>query len=337
MAFLDQVTTQKALQICAKRCRNERYATAILGVAHDFVNGVPLDEALARRPKEFSAIEVAMVRAGQRASEMKSTYSNIGQMLQNLYETETACWDALRGPGILSFFAVGGIWFMLAWFVPQMASLLSAVGGKMPAPTMFVLWLSGVAINPLVWLASAGLLVGAIWLWRWLMHDPSFALRVGNGIASIPKIGSLVQQFMTARVARALSVTGRALAAGKAVELIIPLARWRRYRMALEQIAKSIRDGREIEEAFAETNVFDPMLVQYLETGREAAALDAACERVADFLEREVQRSLKALTELIEPILTAVISAVFTVVVLALYLPYLDMLNDAMKMTNGVQ
>ena len=328
MAFLENTSLQRSLAICARRCRDPHYATAIAGAAHDVANGVAIDDAFSRHPQEFDNLQCAMVRAGRESAELPATFRNLAKMLGNLYKTQTSVKDALRGPAILSLLSLAGLVFMLVWFVPQMELMLSAVHTAIPAPTVFVIWLSQMASNILTWIVLGGGAAAAYVGWRYFMSEPRNAVAWERLLAKTPVLGTLMEQHATARVARVLAVVSRAVNSSRAVDLVVPLATSSRHRLALEQIARDCREGVSIDAAFARVDAFDPMLAQYLETGRISADISGACDKVADFLEREVQRGTDALTAAIEPLLTVVISTAFTLLVLALYLPYLALLTS---------
>jgi type IV pilus assembly protein PilC len=217
-----------------------------------------------------------------------------------------------------------------------MKALLDALNTPLPWPTQVVLWCANVLSSWIFWVVVVILISGATVAWRAAMAEPRFAVRwEAFAVKWIPVIGELLEKSYTARIARVYGVVMNAVSPSRAAQLVIPLAQTTRHRLALESVAEAVAMGVSASAAFEATGAFDPMLPQYLEVGEAGSNVPEACERVAVFLEREVKRGTMALTQAIEPVLTVLVSAVFTVVVLAMYLPYLTVIQT-LSNNNGI-
>jgi|GEM_PF-6256374 len=328
MNFMDVVPMPRAIALCAQRCLDQRYATALAAIARDTELGLPLHEAMERRPLEFNPLQVAMVRAGTAAARLPETYKHLGFLLQNKYNTVAAVRSALLGPLLLLVASAFVVVFMLMWFVPQMRLVLDYLHQPIPPATAIVLWLSTLAMSPLVWLAVLLSTLASVAGGWYILQISRARLWLEQRLAKAPVFGALADKVVTARVARVLAVVLRALGTTRAVKLLIPLAITLRHRLALEQIAADCTAGVPLDEAFARVGAFDPMLTQYLTSGKAGAKQAEACEKVATFLEHEVARKTADLTAQIEPAITIVITTVFTVLVLVLYQPFLTVMQS---------
>jgi type IV pilus assembly protein PilC len=63
------------------------------------------------------------------------------------------------------------------------------------------------------------------------------------------------------------------------------------------------------------------MVVQMIEVGENAGALDAMLNNIADFYDQEVDTAVAALTKLMEPMLMVFLGTVIGGMVVAMYLP----------------
>jgi type II secretory pathway component PulF len=327
MHFMDALSVQRGVSLCAQRCRDPRYATALAAIAQDVARGMPLDEAMESRPFEFSRLQVAMVRAGRDAAALRPIFKHLAALLQSQYTTLASIRGALLGPAMLAVLAGGVILLMLDWFVPQTKTILDYLHTPVPPMTQFVLMLSALVSSPFVWFVTivSALGIGMVTAYFWSM--PRYRLWIEHRLARVWIFGSLMDKAVTARVARVLSVVLRTVGTARAVRLVMPLAMTLRQRLALEQIAKDCEAGKPLDEAFRRTRTFDPLLDEYLTVGAAGAKQGEACEKVAAFLEAEVARTLEYLTATIEPTMTLGLSAFFTALVLILYMPFMSVMD----------
>jgi type IV pilus assembly protein PilC len=86
-------------------------------------------------------------------------------------------------------------------------------------------------------------------------------------------------------------------------------------------IISSIKEGQTIAEPLSRQAIFPPMVVQMIEVGENAGALDAMLNKIADFYDQEVDNAVKALTKLMEPMLMVFLGVVVGGMVVAMYLP----------------
>jgi type IV pilus assembly protein PilC len=69
------------------------------------------------------------------------------------------------------------------------------------------------------------------------------------------------------------------------------------------------------------------MVVQMMAVGEETGALDTLLRKVATFYEQEVERTVDALTSLLEPLLIMVLGGAVGSMVISLYLPMFDIIK----------
>jgi type IV pilus assembly protein PilC len=80
-----------------------------------------------------------------------------------------------------------------------------------------------------------------------------------------------------------------------------------------------------------EVKVFPPMVVQMVATGEESGALDDMLHQVSDYYDSELEYTVKNLTGMIEPVLILVMGIGVVFVILAVLMPYFEILNKFAK------
>jgi type IV pilus assembly protein PilC len=67
------------------------------------------------------------------------------------------------------------------------------------------------------------------------------------------------------------------------------------------------------------------MVIQMIDVGESAGALDAMLSKIADFYDEEVDTAVDGLTALLEPMLMVFLGIVVGFIVVAMYLPIFKM------------
>ena len=92
-------------------------------------------------------------------------------------------------------------------------------------------------------------------------------------------------------------------------------------------IADGAKKGDWMTKPLAEHPVFPPMVTQMMAVGEETGALDTLLHKVSEFYDQEVQRTVDALTSLLEPLLIVVLGGAVGSMVISLYLPMFDIIK----------
>jgi type IV pilus assembly protein PilC len=89
----------------------------------------------------------------------------------------------------------------------------------------------------------------------------------------------------------------------------------------------SVRSGNLLSEPLAKSPVFPPMVVRMIAIGERTGSLDTLLEKIAEFYDQQVKAAVKSLTSMIEPILITAMGVIVGGVVLAVFLPILDVVS----------
>jgi type IV pilus assembly protein PilC len=148
-------------------------------------------------------------------------------------------------------------------------------------------------------------------------------------VLRLPIFGKLVHKTIIARFCRTL---GTLLRGGvpilRALDVVRAVAGNTLVVQAVEEAAVNVRAGASLAEPMARSGVFPPLVTQMITVGEETGALDTMLERVAAFYESEVETLVARLASLIEPVLIVGLGAIVGFIVIAILLPYFQMLGS---------
>ena len=316
----------RALNILSEQTQNAMLARTIGEVRTDVEKGLSLSAALAKHPKVFKRLYVAMIRAGEIGGVLDSVLLRLAENLEKDVALRQKIKSAMTYPTVVFCLVIMIMIGMLIFVVPTFKNLYRDLGGDLPLPTRVLIVLSDKAKQ--FWYILAALMIG-LWvgLRRWVNTEKgrgkwdAMKLRV-------PIFGQLVHKSALSRFSRTLSVLMRSgVPILQSLEIVRETVNNTVVSNAVQDVAASVKEGESIAKPLERHDIFPPMVVQMISVGEETGALDTMLAKISDFYDQEVEATVEALTSLIEPVLIAVMGVVVGGMVVALYMPMFNIIK----------
>ncbi|MEA2153369.1 MAG: type pilus assembly protein PilC, partial [Solirubrobacteraceae bacterium] len=311
----------RALYVLEAQTEGKFLKETLVAVRKDVEAGISLSDAMARHPKVFSPLFVAMTQAGEAGGVLEGALMRVADQLEKDASLRRQIKSAMVYPTLVIIFAVGVMMALVAFLVPVFEGVFKQFGGELPSITKVSVFLSH-AVTGYWWLIFmlAGGIAFAFLQWKkssWGRPQwDHFRLHIPM------KIGTIVQQVAVARWSRTLSSLTSA-----GVPLLLALDITGRtggnvaVEEAMEGVIASVKRGGTIAAPLAQAPIFPTMVTHMVGVGEETGALDAMLDKVAEFYEDQVEASVKALTSILEPIMIVVIGGIVGFIVVSMYLP----------------
>jgi len=300
----------------------------IVAVRKDVEAGLSLSDSMARHPRVFSPLFVAMTQAGEAGGVLEGSLMRVADQLEKDASLRRQIRSAMVYPALVITFAIGVMMALVAFLVPVFEGVFKQFGGKLPAITQVSVFLSH-AVTKYWWLIFllAGGVVFAFIKWKgssWGRPQwDHFRLRVPM------KIGTIVQQVAVARWARTLaSLTSAGVPLLLALEITGRTGGNVAVEEAMDGVIASVKRGGTIAAPLAQAPIFPMMVTHMVGVGEETGALDAMLDKVAEFYEDQVEASVKALTSILEPVMIVVIGGIVGFIVISMYMPLFTVYNS---------
>jgi type IV pilus assembly protein PilC len=316
-----------SLVILEEQTDDPYFAHVIHEIRADVEGGLLLSQALARHPKIFSRLYIAMVEAGEAAGILDQVLDRVALQIEKDTQIRRRVKGAMMYPTMVLIFATIVLTGMLLFLVPFFGKVFATLGGKLPTLTLYVVALSNFIQNDwyVILLAGGG---GTYSFKRWKKTEHGrrnwdrFKLKLPM------KIGDVVLKITMARFSRTFSTL---VAAGvdiiKAIEITASTAGNWVVEDALIEARTKVHEGVPISQPLVENPVFPPMVSQMIKVGEETGELDKMLGKIADFYEEEVDASIQTLTSIIEPLMMIGVGLMVGVIIISMYLPMFKMLS----------
>jgi type IV pilus assembly protein PilC len=317
----------RALYVLEEQTESDYLKETIVAVRKDVEAGLSLSDSMARHPKVFNPLFVAMTQAGEMGGVLEDALIRVADQLQKDAALRRQIKSAMVYPVLVIIFAVGVMMALVAFLVPVFVGVFKQFGGELPKLTQVSVFLSEMVTG--YWWAmfgSVALIMVAFTKWKkttWGRRQwDHFRLHVPF------KIGTIVQQVAVARWSRTLaSLTGAGVPLLQALEITGRTGGNVAVEEAMDGVIASVKRGGTIAAPLAAAPLFPAMVTHMVGVGEETGALDSMLDRVAEFYEEQVEASVKALTSILEPIMIVVIGGIVGFIVISMYLPLFEVYN----------
>ncbi|MDQ5975136.1 MAG: type pilus assembly protein PilC [Actinomycetota bacterium] len=311
----------RCLAILSEQTQSARLRDLLIEVRDEVEKGDSLSEAF-NRHKEFPALLVSMVRAGEVGGFLDSTMVQIADSLEADVRLRGKIKGALTYPIAVGIIAVLIVTGMLIFVVPVFSELFASFGGELPLPTQLLVNMSNLVKNPLFFVPT---LVVVLTFTFWYRANKD-SLRVRQVVDPLkfrlPVFGKLLQKVALARFTRNFSTLMHAgVPILGALDIVGETAGNIVISRAVVSVKESVRQGTGIAKPLSEHAVFPNMVVQMIAVGEDTGALDDMLRKIADFYDQEVEATTEQLMALIEPIMIMVLGGIVGGMIVAMYLP----------------
>jgi len=322
------ITLLQALAIQEAQTQKPGFAKVIRSIRQEIEEGSAFHAALQKHGEAFPKLVVNLVRSGEASGNMEVVLDRIATYLEKELAIRGKIRSAMTYPTLVFVFAILVSYFLLAFVVPQFASILADIGGELPLITRFLIFISGLLQSGFPFLVV--LLVGGFFAYRYLLrHVPAFKARVDWIKLKGPIFGPLISKNVLASLLRTLALLQRSgVPILEALELAKEAMDNIHIRRAMDTARKFVEEGRPLSEAMRKHgDLFPPMVVSMVAIGEESGSPDTMMEKVAQHYEREVEDAISSLSSIIEPVLIIFLGGVVGLIVIALFMPIIQIIQ----------
>lgn len=304
----------RSLAILAGQREHRALRPALEAVLEQVRGGAPLAEAMRAHPAVFPAVAIALVEAGEASGALNGALARLAEMLLRAEQLREQLRSALIYPVLLLFAAGGSVLLLLTVVVPQFEAFFE--GSRVPLPTATVVVLGASRLvredGALLLLGLLGLLLAL----RAALGRPEARRGLHAALLRAPLAGPLLARIETARFARTL---GTLVEAGVPLAGALPIARRTFANLAMAEAidaaTQSLKEGEGLAGPLEATGLLPPIAVTFLRTGEETGRLGEMLTRLADALDRDIQKTTARFLALLVPVITILLGILVATVV----------------------
>lgn len=318
------VSVASVLAMLGQQTSNKKLRAAIREMQADVEKGEALATSMRRHPKIFPAILVNMVSAGEASGNLEESFRQMELYFERSKRTKSKVTSAMIYPCVLIVVMIVVLIVMMTKIIPNFLKTFEDMDAELPKITLGVMavceWFKSWWWVPLLVLAA--LIVGGV-----LFHRTNKGKHFFGWLArKTPVVGNLTVKTACATFCRTMEVLiGSGLTLTDSMDLAASNMGNIYYLEAIRDARALVAEGTPLRESLVRTGIFPPMVSNLVGVGEETGDLQSMMGKVADYYDEEVEEATKKLLNLMEPAIIIFMAVFVVIIVLAIYLPMINM------------
>lgn len=318
------VSVASVLSMLGQQTGNKKLRAAIREMQADVEKGESLASSMRRHPKIFPAILVNMVSAGEASGNLEESFRQMELYFERSKRTKSKVTSAMIYPCVLIVVMIVVLIVMMTKIIPNFLKTFEDMDAELPKLTQGVMavceWFESWWWVPLLVLVA--LIVGGI-----LFHRTNKGKHFFGWLArKTPVVGNLTVKTACATFCRTMEVLiGSGLTLTDSMDLAASNMGNIYYLEAIRDARGMVAEGTPLRESLVRTGIFPPMVSNLVGVGEETGDLQSMMGKVADYYDEEVDEATKKLLNLMEPAIIIFMAVFVVIIVLAIYLPMINM------------
>jgi general secretion pathway protein F len=323
------MTLDEGLSILEKRLKQPRVQQMTKSLHQGLVDGRSFSQSLRGFPRIFPALYVNMVAAGEASGALPEILLRLVKHLSQTKELRDRVQQALIYPAILALAGIVLITIFITFMVPQLTGFMSQNGGTLPLPTRILLQLN-YGFTHYWWLGllvAIGISVGA----RAFLRTDEGRMTWDRLRLSIPGFGRIIRHRYYAQFSRTLgTLMENGVPLLRALDLVSEITGNRYLEAKLADVRRAVIDGATLSSALSAQHLFPELLTDMMAVGEQTGHFAETMQTIADVYERELDRTVAVISQLIPPFIIVLIATVVGFVVYSV-------LSAVFEMTHSLQ
>ncbi|CAB3761522.1 type II secretion system protein [Burkholderia sp. MSh2] len=297
------------------------------GLAREIVGGRRFADALARYPSQFGMLYRQLIEVGEASGSLGIVLTRVAEHRERADAQQRKLRAALAYPAAVILFALAISAALMVWVLPTFRQIFDGFGAALPAPTRALLALSA-ALSAWGGVIIAGIAAAGLAARHALRRSAVLRHELARHLLHAPFAGSALGQFAAARWCRSLAtLLGAGVPLADAFATLERTAGHPVFARATVDIAARVLRGARLADAMQSAGCFPDDVVQPIAVAEETGTLDTMLADIAALCERQLDTRLDALGALGEPLIVIVLGALVGGLVIAMYLPILQLGN----------
>jgi type II secretory pathway component PulF len=323
------MTLDEGLSVLEKRLKQPRVQQMTHSLHQALVDGRSFSQALSELPRIFPPLYVNLVAAGEASGALPQILLRVVKHLMQAKELRDRVQAALIYPAFLALAGAVLITIFITFMVPQLTGFMAQTGGALPLPTRILMHIHH-AITGYWWV---GVLAGisAVVGFRALVRSDEGRIGWDRFQLMIPGYGRVIRHRYYAQFSRTLgTLIENGIPLLRALDLVTEIAGNRFLEQKLGDVRKAVIDGATLSAALQSQKLFPDLFTDMMSVGEQTGHFAETMQAIADVYERELDKTVGLISQLIPPVIIVVIAVLVGLVVFSI-------LSAVFEMTHSLQ
>jgi len=311
------MTLDEGLSILEKRLKQPRVQQMTHTLHQALIDGRSFSQALSELPRIFPPLYVNLVAAGEASGALPQILLRLVKHLTQAKDLRDRVQQAMIYPAFLTLAGAILVTIFITFMVPQLTGFMAQTGGALPLPTRILLHVHH-AITGYWWIGVL-LAVGAVIGFRAFVRTNEGRVAWDRCRLLIPGYGRVIRHQYYAQFSRTLgTLMENGIPLLRSLDLVTEIAGNKFLELKLREVRRAVIDGATLSAALQAQKLFPDLLTDMMSVGEQTGHFAETMQAIADVYERELDRSVAVISQLIPPVIIVVIAALVGLVVFSI-------------------
>jgi type II secretory pathway component PulF len=323
------MTLDEGLSILQKRLKQPRVQQMTHTLHQALVDGRSFSQSLRGFPRIFPAIYVNMVAAGEASGALPDILLRLVKHLMQAKNLRDRVQQALIYPAFLAVAGTILITIFITYMVPQLTAFMAQNGGALPFPTRILMHIHHAITG--YWWAGVIIVIAASVGFRAFVRTDEGRITWDRLRLSIPGYGRIIRHRYYAQFSRTLgTLMENGVPLLRALDLVAEIAGNRYLETKLVEVRRDVIEGATLSAALGAQHLFPDLFTDMMSVGEQTGHFSETMQTIADVYERELDRTVAIVSQLVPPVIIVVIAVLVGFVVYSI-------LTAVFEMTHSLQ
>lgn len=314
------LTISESLTVLHNQTEDTRFQKLLFDLLQGIEGGMSFSKALAQHTEVFPRIYIAYIASGEKSGVLDKLLNRLADNLEKEREFRGKIKVMLLYPLIILIGIGIVITIMMLFVVPQLAVVYDQFNLELPLNTKIIIGTSKFFVA--FWFLIPLFLVGGYMAFSSWRRTEAGRLTFATFILKLPIWGKIETATNLTEIARTLGLM--AAAGTPIIDALTEVGGATKnplFAGAILRSAKKVEKGVAIAVAFSQESILPPLVSQMTRVGEETGKLDEVMAKMSNYYEAEVERALKAVPTVLEPVMLAVLGVIIGFLMLSLFMP----------------
>lgn len=309
-----------ALGVLIDQTDNPCFRQVISFVRDDIRDGATFSSALSKHPKVFSNLYINMVASGEISGNMEDVLKRLSDFMEKDEENMAKVRASMAYPALMAVVGFSTIFVLLTFVTPRLISIFIDLGQTLPLPTKILIWVSSFFARFWI-LIIVGIIFCIVSFNKW-SNTKEGKTQLDKIKLKVFLLGAFIHKVEITRFSRTLAtLIGNGVPVIQALSIAANTIDNTSIKQDIEGVRKDVTDGAALSAGIKKSRSFPSMVTNMIAVGEESGTLERSLFKIADSYDMEIDRTIKAMTSLLEPGLILFMGLVVGFIVISMLLP----------------
>ncbi|MBI2417895.1 MAG: type II secretion system F family protein [Ignavibacteriales bacterium] len=316
-----------SLEIIVQKTKNENFKVVLKSIIKDIKSGSGIASSFAKYPQLFTDVYLAALKVAEETGQITDVLNEFVTYNEKMNRLKGKVVTALRYPLFVLFVAIATLLFMVFFLIPSFQGVFASTGKPLPALTETIISITGFIQNHfavLFFSTAMVIFLSVNYFRREENHEVLY-----KAVLSMP----VISKIYIANILTRFSLNMHILLKNKvtltdSLKIAKATTKNKMFQREIDSLVKRLYRGESITAKTNDSAFFDITFTKLLFVAEESAELDKAFSLIAEFYTSQFDNMLDAVISMLEPALILFIGAIVAVVLIGMYLPMFELVNN---------